>query len=49
MWAVEMLFPGRNVWLLVEHRFRSGVAVASELSVTEAPAVYCHHVDRLCV
>lgn len=32
---------------LVGHRLLSGAAGASE--VTEAPAVYCHNVDRLCV
>lgn len=35
--------------LLVEQRLRSGAAGASEVSVTEAPAVYCHHADRLYV
>lgn len=35
--------------LLVDHRLWSGAAGASKVSVTEAPAVYCHHADRLYV
>lgn len=35
--------------LLVENRLLSGAAGASEVSVTEPPAVYCHHADRLYV
>lgn len=35
--------------LLVEHRLLSGAAGAIEVSVTEAPAVYGHHADRLYV
>lgn len=50
MLLVEMLLSRSNfVLLLVEHRVLSGAAGASEVSVTEAPAVYCHRADGLYV